>query len=54
MDHQRTTPTTRMFHEVRDREIARRRKPRAEPEGRTTYRDPTGDRAVGNVMRGDR
>lgn len=43
----------RRNQERRDREVARRRKPRAEPNG-TTYRDPTGDRAVGNVMRGAR
>ena len=40
--------------ERRDREVARRRKPRAASDGRTAYRDPTGDQAVGKVMRGAR
>ena len=40
--------------ERRDREVARRRTPRAEPSGRTAYKDPTGNAAVGKVMRGGR
>ena len=44
----------RRKQERRDREVARRRTPRAEPDGRTGYRDPTGNAAVRNLTRGGR
>lgn len=54
LDNDLQLDNDRRIQERRDREIARRRKPRAEPEGRTAYRDPTGDAAVRRVVRGRR
>jgi len=44
-----------LAREQRDSLAGRRaERPEADPNGRTAYRDPTGDRAVRNLMRGGR
>ena len=52
LDHDYQLDNDRRKQERRDREIARRRTPRAEPDGRPAYRDPTGNAAVRNVAWG--
>jgi hypothetical protein len=54
LDNDHQLDTDRRIQERRDREVARRRTPRAEPDGRPSYRDPTANAAVGNVMRAGR
>ena len=54
LDNDHQLDNDRWIQERREREVARRCTPRAEPDGRTTCKDPTGNAAVNKVMRGGR